>query len=496
MELTFESRQAKCLRESACFTRRIQESVEAVVPDTEEDIARIAALQSGVLLKSKDLSGHGVLITGELRACVLVLPEGQTGLSSLTVTKPFSAEFELSETSADMIPQIALSIQAADARLINPRKLSVSFDLSADLSCYEPESVPVQTFPPEDCRGLHSLLGREELILPNAVCEKSFALTEQFSFPAGTPAPEKLLAQEAEILISDCQLIGSKAVVKGSAELAVFVRNAEGESTRHRFSAAFSQIVELGAESMEFCTVRPQLTGIYFDLVDSISGERVLEAEMHVLLQLVSRAAYSVSLVEDVYSNLMPVELQRREQSWDTASACRAVTVSAEESITLPEDCAELLESFPTLSRAALENGKLSAAVHLDLLYRTPGGELNAARRSLMLSADADAGAARLLSARLSQLEPRVLGKELNVRAAMEGRVLLQETRSLGGVCAVRLDEEACCDTAAWPSLTLVRPEGESLWELAKRYHSTVEAIEAWSGGESDGELLLIPKCV
>ena len=71
------------------------------------------------------------------------------------------------------------------------------------------------------------------------------------------------------------------------------------------------------------------------------------------------------------------------------------------------------------------------------------------------------------------------------------------EETEIRSIEAVTLDEEKCFDLSSFPSLTMVRVEGESLWELAKRYHSSVEAIEAFQT-ETDREsgMLLIPKSV
>ena len=46
--------------------------------------------------------------------------------------------------------------------------------------------------------------------------------------------------------------------------------------------------------------------------------------------------------------------------------------------------------------------------------------------------------------------------------------------------------------------MTLVRVGKESLWELAKTYHSSIEGIRAMNELEEDisGKLLLIPKAL
>ena len=499
MEIVFEKKCEVRNRESVRLVKRIQESAESVVPDTEEDIGRIAAVQSSVLLKSKDLSGRGVLVTGEARACVLCIDERRERISCVRLAKPFSAEFEVAELSGEEQTLLSLAVAATDARLLNPRKLSVTFDLAAELSCYVPESVAVETaLPGESCRGLHVRCAETELTLPNAVCEKSFVLNEQFPLPAGTGRPERLVCEQAEIRADDCQLIGSKAVVKGRALIRIAWLGEDGNGpVQASFSAPFSQIIDIGAETMELCTVQPQITGAYYDLIDSISGEKMLDAEIHILLQLVCRSRIRIRTVADAYSNLTPLDAQTETLHFSSADERRTLRVTAAENVDVMEDCTDVICVFPTLSRCSLEGQKLSAAANLDILYRTAGGELSAVRRTLMLEEDCGGGDARLLTAALADIDLRPSGGSMETRVTLEAQLLCETDNEIGSISGVTLDEEQSFDLSRFPSLTMVRREGESLWEIAKRYHSSVEAIEAYAGGETENEgMLLVPKSV
>lgn len=498
MEIVFEKKYAKRCRESVRSAKRLQESVESVVPDTQEDIAKIVAVQSGVLLRSKDLSGRGVIVTGEARAAVLCITEGREGLAVLRAAKPFSVEFELPELTGEEQIQAALGVTASDARLVNPRKLAVSFELAAELSCFAADSVPTETRVPEESRrGLHTLGVKEELLLPEAVCEKSFAVNEQFPFPAESETPEELLFEQAEIQIDDTQLLGSKAVVKGRTEVQAVYRGQERDDPiRISFSAPFSQIVDVGADSMELCVVTPQLTGAYFDLVDSISGEKLLDVEVHVLLQLVSRNRVSLLTVADAYSNLCPLQAQTQTLRFDSAKERRSVRVDAGESFALAEDCTQTLCVFPSLSRCTLEEETLRAAVHFDLLCRTDDGAYTALRRTVMVEQPCPGPDARLLSVRLCEAELRPGGKGLEARVSLEAQLLDELRREIVCIDAVTLDEEQAFDRSRFPTLTLVRTQGESLWELAKRCHSSVEAIESCLSETPDGGMLLVPKSI
>ena len=71
------------------------------------------------------------------------------------------------------------------------------------------------------------------------------------------------------------------------------------------------------------------------------------------------------------------------------------------------------------------------------------------------------------------------------------------ERQSISAVSGVVLSEEGAYVQGSLPTLTLVRREGESLWTLAKRYHSSEEKIrELNEDPENTARMLLIPKCI
>ena len=59
------------------------------------------------------------------------------------------------------------------------------------------------------------------------------------------------------------------------------------------------------------------------------------------------------------------------------------------------------------------------------------------------------------------------------------------------------LDEENAFADGSFPTLTLARARGESLWSLAKRYHSSEALIlDRNANPEDAGRMLMIPKCI
>ena len=499
MEIRFENKMSRAYQEVGCVSKRVQESVECVVPDTEEDIGRIAAVQADVLLKSKDLGGRGVLLSGEARAFLLVITEEQNRLYQLHLSKAFTVELELPEQNAELLTQASLRVEAVDARILNPRKVSVSFELSAVLRAFKNVDLPVESVIPDELReSLHLKQEETEVLLPNAICEKTFALTEQFPFPADKPSPARLVSERTDFAVQDCQLIGSKAIVKGVATVGVvYLTEAADSPVQAEFSTPFSQILELSREKMDGCSVSVALTGSYCELTESISGEKVLDMEVHALLQMLSSGRVSIRRITDAYSNRAPLTVQMQPLELNSSGQEETLCIHAAETLNVMEDCKEVLGVLSSVSRVNQEQEKLSAAVNFDIVYRLTDGLLSSVRRTVLLEGSCASPSDRILTAKIAGLRVQPQGTELQTEFDLEWKLLRVQQVQLSRLCAATLAEDSPYNPDDFASLTLVRDEGESLWELAKRYHSSVEAIEQENptGPEEKCTFLMIPKC-
>lgn len=500
MEIGFENRVVSTYREISRQTKRIQETTESVVPDTNDDIGKIASVQTAVLMKSKDVTSRGVLVTGELTAALIYITESEKSVSYVRLSKSFTLEYDIGEADADALAQVALTIQNSEARVLNPRKVSVTFELVGEMSCYRQENIVVDTRLPEGApEGLHARFESTELTAPNAVMEKTFAINEQFTFPGGKPKPSQLVTQCVSFAMGETQLIGTKVIVKGTVNITLcYLSNEVNYPVRAEFSTPFSQIIDTGEEQMEHCSAVIELTSCYCDIIDTINGEKALDAEIHAVLQLVCHSRQSVSYISDVYSNLMPAEFTAQTRQLGTSSAMQQVKLAADERVNVVEDCADVLSVFSSVSQVSVLPDKMSAAVTLDVIYRTTGGTLSAVRRLVSVESTAGAAQTKLVRARLSDVYLRPDGPNIDAHICVEVSYQLSSTVEISRVETVTLDDENPFDLSALPAVTLVRVESETLWELAKRYHSSEECIKASNPPEDaeTGRLMLIPKTV
>ena len=500
MEIVFDNKNIQIYKELLCQTKQVQEITESVVPDTDEDIAKIAAVQSSVLLKSKDVTSRGVLVTGEAVASLMYITEGQNKVSFVKMSKGFSIEYDLPNLDEDVAAQINLSVLSAEARVVNPRKVSVCFEISGEISCYHLEELSVESgVQEENCPGLHAKYESERISLISAVCEKTFSLGEQFSIPSGKPRPVRIISGNAELNINDTQPVGTKVIVKGNADISLcYISDEVNYPVKAEFSTAFSQIVDIGDNAMENCSVMTALTAIYFDLADSISGDKIVDFEMHALLQLVCRSSRELVYISDAYSNLMQAECRRVKNKFDLLAESKKIKLSADERLNIKDDCADVLSVFVSIHRLVKDQNKIKASVHIDTIYRTQTGMLSSVRRGIEMETDYNCDNLRIKSMRLTDVYLRPDGQYIDGHLSLELNCVTCENIEIEKIMAVELNENEAICLENFPTVNLVRCADETLWELAKTYHSNIEVIKAYNeiGDDLCGKMLLIPKSI
>lgn len=500
MEMEFENKGVSSYTESSHQIRRFQESMESVVPDINDDIGKIITVHSELFLKSKDLTGRGVFLTGEIKSTLLYITETGDRVAAVHLGKDFHIDYEVSDSENEQTAQIRLCVANTEARVLNPRKVSVTVELMGEITCFEPSQSDLSIRPPENSDGSLFLLEKEDCrMISNTVSEKSFSLNDQFVFPETQEQPKELLWESHDFSVSSCQSIGSRMIVKGEMTLeAWYLAENNPSPQKAEFHMPFSQILESGAETVESCTVQMIPSTSFFHLIDTIGGAKALDTEIHGVLQLVGRSREIFRYIEDAYHAKMPTSCRFEEVKLPLVTEMTTLPLNTRTEIPAAEDCSEILTVFAGINIPACSDGKLKTAVNLDILYRTPTGEYNAMRRQISLEGDVPAGELRTLKTSVKEVNLIRSGDAIQCELTAAVCIQCRTEHSVRAVTSIALAEEEAFDFTAIPSLYLVRTGSESLWELAKTYHSSVEAIKSLNPEDQDrsGQMLLIPRVI
>ena len=239
------------------------------------------------------------------------------------------------------------------------------------------------------------------------------------------------------------------------------------------------------------------LTGVYFDMPDPTDSQGKVSAEIHMAAQCVCRQNQEVRFVADAYSNC--VHLLPETESIEICTQSRAVTMrqtvagKAEPAVGEGE-VLSVSAMVGTVSRA--ESG-VKTSVNVRILSKNSSGQYLVSRCRLGAEFTLDIPDNCELTAvtvKAADVFFSAGGGGTDVRVTLQLDGLLIQKRMLSCVGRIEEDEEDIRDYDSYPSVTMVRAAPEvDLWALAKKHHSTVEAIRVANEGKGEG-LLLIPK--
>lgn len=465
-------------------------SGETVVPDKMPDIGLLGDTNAHVLLRGKRVEdGHGT-IEGELMVSVSFLPDGAAGICVLHMEIPWRVDFE-SEKISDTNTVVAdVRVMQLETRLLNPRKILVKAKLQAEITVYGKRMLVIY----DDIEETNVVQVRRESVtctFISAVCEKTFAATDEYPIPADMTGIE-IIGKSVQFRVDDVKTLTNKLIVKGTVLSDVVIASETGTSEKVSFTSSFSFIAETDCEQVsDDVRISIMPTAMFYE---PAANGRMLSVEVHGVCQIVSYEKKEFTFMSDAYSNFYPC-----------ACDYETMTVYAErkkelrrENVTGSISCHSQVDRvwFLTAGGVSLggnEMSELSVQIGLCVQYENGTTDWLKARVPMIIKKQPTE---RVLSVRIGDLYGSCSGAEIEYRLTVDYELQEENAVDLKMISSIAFDDERL-NTAKLPSIAVVR-SGGSLWELARKYASTVDLIRTYNELEeeecSTNTLLLIPR--
>ncbi len=495
MEIGFLNQEITYYQRSENGSAAFEAVSETVVPDVMPDICEIVCAAGIPLLRSKVFSDGVLTVSGCVQTQVLYLAETDQSPKKLELEIPFNYT-RRTDASDESLFSACVRLAYVDARALNPRKLGVRCELCANIMRYDAESLVVACEQaPEDAA---DVCLKKDLVcadLVSGVWEKSFIVADSFPLSGAGGGECELLCKAVSLQGEELRFVGTKAILKGTVQTDLLWRTAGEEIAAGSFRSEYSQIMEIGELEQPSAELILSLTGAFFETPYASDGSAV-NAELHVLAQVVCSRRAEIACISDVYSNhalltprfgeptrLSTVERDTRRDSM------RGV-------IETPFAVREILQVSAAPGILSKTEAGFTCPINVRVLLRDETGALHGLVRSFAakwpLSAD---GTASDLPLNVFKCEltasPASGGVEIRLSAVAEF-LQTREVR-IEPLESAELDESVPIDLSSFPSITVLPEKVSDLWALAKRCHSTVDLIEE-ANRDLNASVLLIPR--
>lgn len=471
-----------------------------IVPDTMDDVSQVLLDNGDIQIESSKIQGEKIMVKGKLVFRVLYRKAGG-GLQSLGGEVPFDESINVSDLDERDYAQISWNLEDLSTSMINSRKLSIKAMITLEArveTLYDAEAaVDIET---NDERV--EVLKRNIDVAAIAVRRKdTYRIKDDIQISGNKPNIENVLWQEMKLRGVNCRPMDGKVHLDG--ELMVFIIYAgEGEHTPIQWveeSIPFSGDVELPeAEEEMIPAIGVRLLHRGIEMKPDYDGEmRELEVDAVLELDMKLYEEQNIELLSDMYST-------NREMVLDTGTACfdRLLTknvckckVSEQIKLQKPERILQICHSsgMVKVDETEVQDNSLhiEGVLEVSLLYLTDddaepiGASVEMVPFHCTVDADGiNQDSVYQLNPILEQMTAVMLGGDfVEVKAVIAADLLVLQPVCEQVIAGVRVEPLDVKKLQQMPGIVgyIVQP-GDSLWKIAKKFHTTVDTIMEING--------------
>ncbi len=235
------------------FDQTVEQSVDSdfIMPDYYTDIQRVLKCIAKPCISSKTVNGDRAVIDGSLLITV-VYSDADNKLASFESAVNFSKSIDLDSATDNPIIYVKPVVGYMNCKAVTERKIDLHgvINLKVRIKDYK----KVKLLSGINNREIETLSSTIQMSFPAVYSEKSLIIEDELAVPDGSLPLKNVILYDCKPEISECKMIGNKAIVKGCLNVQILY-NTETDSTAvFTGEIPFSQVMELEGEN-EGCNI-------------------------------------------------------------------------------------------------------------------------------------------------------------------------------------------------------------------------------------------------
>ncbi len=487
----------------------VEQSLELdfLLPDYEPEVFTVLKARATPIVQRTVVNGGRLEISGSCSVTVFYLSEQPGDLRAVRQSAPFTKTVELktalvSEGYIQCVP----CTYFINARAVSSRRLEVRCGISLRTRLIDISECPVIT----DAEGMGVQLHCTEIMAPLSRKSgyKRFTMSEDLQLGQAKPAFGSLLDADYHFEPTDQKLMEGKIICRGDLITRIlYCPEGGGAPERMEWSEPVSQILEIpGITEEDSWELHAEGIEATFEPIREEGGCRSLSAEWNLTLCVTADRSETVRVADDGFSCRYPAQTQVRSLALTQVLGTIHQTASVNGNIEV-DGIDSLYAVLPSLGEYSCHAEKtaegetltLSGTVEVTALYSI-NGTVALTDKTLLYEAPFSVGGENMTffpSISILSADGRVRpdGVELEIRLSVSGNIYqVKEQKMLTGI---EIEKENPFSTDGAAIRICYAEPGESIWEIAKRSKTSMQAMIEENGlsGETveQRQMLLIP---
>lgn len=467
-----------------------------IVPDNKPDIGRVMELSGNMNVTDVQIQNDKVHIQGILSVYIVYAPDGEskTTAAGISYSQEFGHTVDMPKIAPDMDVSVDSDISSLDYSLINSRKINARCTIDLSVKVSERASMEIATDAADN--STIQIKKKRIRVCSSVPCERGdIIVREQFELPAGKPSAKELLL--TDVIPENVKATATNGFVNISGQLKICaLYNPEGENAAPGFVEHIAQFNEqLAAQNavddME-CEYDCKVGNVYCEVRENADGEnRVVGVEILLNPNLKLNQITEISAIEDAYSTAGELSIKKQpfniEHLLDNVTAQISHTATAGHNPASP-GISQILNASATASIDNIEarDGRLVAkgTVKSHIIYLTDSPNVPIASMNSTSTFEhpldiknIDSNTACDAKVFVNHTGYIITGvNDVELRFVIGINVKAVSTSNIELVTELELQNESAPKDCASYIIYFVQ-EGDTLWDIAKRYGATVKNI-------------------
>lgn len=490
------------------------------VPDMKPDIVRVITQQGQIKVEDRKILNGKLMIRGTLLFHILYLSdESARPVNSLSGEIPFDEVINVENGCHAENITLKWEIEDLNVGIINSRKISVRsivrFHAAAEELCDEAAAIAAEGVEEAEC--LHKPIRVTGLAVDK---KDSYRLKEEITLPSNKGSMAEILYSEVELKNADVRLLADKFTIKGEVLVFFLYRSEDEENPVEYYETElpFSASIDCsGCEEEMIEDIELGISGRNLEIKPDADGEeRIVDVEIVFDMNIKIYREEDFEILADIYSPVQEITPVRRMAGYENLLVKNNTKARVTDRVKVGAGNPRILQICHGSGTVKVDEAEITeegiqteGVIEVELLYISADDAvpLQAIKSVIPFS--------QLIEVRgitpqsIFEIKPGIdqIGvmmldaEEIEVKAGLRLNAIVFEPVTepmITDLETAPLDMEKL---QAMPGLIgYVVKEGDTLWNIARQYYTTMDTIREINDLENDiihpGDRLLMIKKV
>lgn len=490
--------------ETACKAKVSESLVEGrlSLPPEKADIGRILFVQGKVHVGAEPTDGK-VFMDGSVKFCIVYM-DTEGNIDSFESSSVFRHSEDVQGAGSNMNVYCKGSVKEIEYTIEDSRRVYVKGIVSMSIKGSIANSYEaVNEAKPS---GMQVKMYKQRLSSTKEYKKDTVVLSEDLRIPQSMPRAEKILYSDAYAIVKSIKTEELKVIVEGDIKMMILYLSEDKSAPLQYFyeSLPFGEI--LSSESvMSSDTVMADVDmyDLRVDIAEESSDVLRLYSKLNILCSIMTTG--DIEYMQDAYSLEKKLDISYENYTYRHADLSACVKAITRCSITIPENLPGVsrivcMKASPVVATATPNTDRvyLDGLMMFTICYSSPQGmqsysgevpfEAEAQMEGIVSTHDIE------LSAEVEYCSFEGAGRDISVKFMMDVEIKAYTQNTFRLVSNI---EETTKSASVKKGITIYFADGgESTWDIAKRYSTTLETVKKFNPDIQDtasqGQKILI----